>query len=158
MDERAKTQVLEWFPYGLYAIGVREGERSNAFTANWVTQVAFEPPMVAVSVENDGASVEMMRASKVFSVNVFEATQRTPAARLARPYARVPGKLEEYPYRAGETGAPLLEDALGYVECRIVAEVPAGDHTLFVGEVVGAGVFREGEPLTLRAAGFKYAG
>lgn len=158
MDESAKEKVLKLFPYGLYAIGVRLGGVHNAFTANWVMQTAFEPPMVAVAVENDGASIGMMRESKVFSVNVFDSTQRTVAGRLARPYARAPQKLEEYGHREGVTGAPVLTDTLGYVECRIVHEVPTGDHTLFVGEVVEAGVFHEGEPLTVQDAGFTYAG
>lgn len=158
MDEKAKRRVLGLFSYGLYAIGVRDGERMNAFTANWVTQVAFEPPMIAVSVENDGASVAMMRESKVFSVNVFDGSQRREAARLARPYSRAPEKLDEFEYETRETGAPLLTDCLGYVECRIVDEIVTGDHTLFVGEVVGADVFREGEPLTMASAGFTYAG
>ncbi|HEX6940935.1 MAG TPA: flavin reductase family protein [Longimicrobiales bacterium] len=158
MNEAAKKTVLEWFTYGLYAIGVRRGGDFNAFTANWVMQTSFEPPMVAVAVENDGASIAMMRESRVFSVNVFEAGQRREAGRLARPYARAPEKIDEFGYREGVTGAPVLTDALGYVECRVVGEVATGDHTLFVGEVVDAGVFQEGEPLTIKAAGFTYAG
>ncbi|MFW6078270.1 MAG: flavin reductase family protein [Gemmatimonadota bacterium] len=158
MDDKAKEKVLKWFPYGLYAIGVvRDGER-NAFTANWVMQTSFEPPMVAVAVENDGKSIGMMRETKVFSVNVYEHEQRREAGRLARPASKAPEKLDEVAHRAGETGAPLLADALGFVECRITDEVEAGDHTLFIGEVVNAGVFHEGEPLTIQEAGFTYAG
>lgn len=158
MNEQAKRLVLEAFTYGLYAIGVRRGDEFNAFTANWVTQISFDPPMVAVAVENDGASVAMMRENRVFSVNVFDAGQRREAGRLARPHARAPEKIDEFAYREGITGAPLLEETLGYVECRIVDEVAAGDHTLFIGEVVDAGTFHEGEPLTMKDAGFTYAG
>lgn len=158
MNETARSKVLERFTYGLYAIGVKRGDMLNAFTANWVTQVSFEPPMVAVAVENDGASIAMMREAGVFSVNVYDASQRTMAARLARPHRRAPEKLGEFGHREGVTGAPVLEDALGYVECRVTDEVATGDHVLVVGEVVDAGVFHEGDPLTIRAAGFKYAG
>jgi flavin reductase (DIM6/NTAB) family NADH-FMN oxidoreductase RutF len=56
------------------------------------------------------------------------------------------------------SATPVLVDCLGWVECRVVATLPAGDHTLVLGEVVGAAVEHEGEPLTLQAAGFKYAG
>lgn len=158
MDDKAKERVLKWFPYGLYAIGVARGDERNAFTANWVMQTSFDPPMVAVAVESDGKSIGMMRESKAFSVNVYEHEQRREAGRLARPAAKAPEKLEEFRHRDGETGAPVLADALGFVECRIVEEVEAGDHTLVVGEVVGAGVFHEGEPLTIQEAGFTYAG
>lgn len=158
MNEEAKKTVLHWFTYGLYAIGVESNGDYNAFTANWVTQASFDPPMVAVAVENDGKSIGMMRESPVFSVNVYRAEQRDESGRLARPAARAPDKLDEFDYREGVTGAPVLTDALGYVECRITDEVETGDHTIFVGEVVDAGVFHEGEPLTIRAAGFSYAG
>lgn len=147
MNEEAKKKILQWFPYGLYAIGVRRGDDRNAFTANWVTQASFEPPMVAVAVENDGKSIGMMRESKVFSVNVYDAGQRNAAGRLARPAARAPLKLDEVAHTDGSTGAPLLNDALGYVECRITGHLEAGDHTLFVGEVVEAGVFHEGQEI-----------
>lgn len=158
MNAEAKTKVLEAFPYGLYAIGVREGGERNAFTANWVMQCSFDPPLVAVAVENDGKSIGMMRSSKVFSVNVFDASQRREAGRLARPAAKAPDKLSEVRCVDGVTGAPLLEDSLGYVECRIVSECPAGDHTLFIGEVVEAGVFHEGKALEIHEAGYSYAG
>ncbi len=156
MDLAARERLLRAIPYGLYAIGVGSGERRNAFTANWVMQCSAEPVLLAVAVENEGASVALMHASGAFSVNLFAADQRREAARLARPAARVPDKLAEFETRDGETGAPLLTGALGYLECRIVSAVPAGDHTLFLGEVVAAGVFREGEPLELRKAGFRY--
>ncbi len=158
MDEVAKRTVLEWFTYGLYAIGVRLGDERNAFTANWVMQASFLPPMVAVAVEHDGQSLGMIRESGVFTVNVYEATQRRMAGRLARPAARAPQKIEETDYRDGVTGAPVIADCLGYVECRVAGELASGDHTLVLGEVVEAGVFREGEPLTMRGAGFSYAG
>ncbi|HLU26402.1 MAG TPA: flavin reductase family protein [Longimicrobiales bacterium] len=158
MDEKLREKVLKWFPYGLYAIGVRRGDERNAFTANWVMQCSFEPPMVAVAVENDGRSIDMIRESGVFSVNVFESGQRREAGRLARPAARAPDKLQEFEYRDGVTGAPLITACLGYVECRVEAEVPTGDHTLFIGVVVDAGVFRDGRPITIQEAGFTYAG
>ena len=158
MDRQARRRVLEWFPYGLYAVGVRRGDERNAFTANWVMQSSFEPPMVVVAVENDGHSLGMMRESGVFTVNVYDSTQRRLAGRLARPAARAPRKIEETDYRDGVTGAPVIADCLGYVECRVAGELASGDHTLVLGEVVEAGVFREGEPLTLGAAGFSYAG
>ncbi len=158
MDETAKAKLLQAIPYGLFAIGVRRGEEANAFTANWLTQCSFEPPMLTVAVESTGHSVALMREAGAFSVNFWGAGQRREAARLARPAARVPDKLAERPHRPGETGAPLLTDTLGYLECRIIESHVTGDHTLFVAEIVAAGLFGEGEMLDLRQAGFRYAG
>lgn len=158
MKPEARNTVLKAIPYGLHAIGVRHGEERNAFTANWVMQCSFEPPMLAVAVENEGKSIGMIRGSGVLSVNIFGADQRRQAGRLARSAGRAPQKLEEMQYRDGSTGAPVLPETLGYVECRVVAELASGDHTIFVGEVVDAGVFREGQPLEIHAAGFTYGG
>lgn len=158
MDETAKAKLLKAIPYGLFAIGVRSGEEANAFTANWLTQCSSEPPLLAVAVENAGRSVGLMRESGAFSVNFWGAGQRREAARLARPAARAPEKLAEHAHRPGTTGSPLLMDTLGYLECRVVDARSTGDHTLFVGEIVAAGVFAEGEMLDLRKAGFSYTG
>ncbi len=158
MDEAARARLLTAIPYGLFAIGVRRGEEANAFTANWLTQCSFDPPMLALAVENTGRSVALLREAGAFSVNFWGAGQRREAARLARPAARAPDKLAEFAQRPGETGAPLLTETLGYLECRVVEAQVTGDHTLFVAEIVGAGLFREGEALDLRQAGFRYAG
>ena len=125
MDEAARA-LLKGMPYGLYAIGVRRGDEVNAFTANWLTQCSGEPPMLALAVENGGHSAALLREAGAFSVNFWGAGQRREAARLARPWARAPEKLAEFAYRSGETGAPLLTDTLGYLECRIMeARLPA---------------------------------
>ncbi len=158
MDEAARTRLLKAMPYGLYAIGVRSGDEVNAFTANWLTQCSGDPPMLALAVESAGHSVALMRDAGAFSVNFWGAGQRREAARLARPWTRAPEKLTELAYRPGETGAPLLTGTLGYLECRIADALPTGDHTLFVAEIVAAGVFGEGELLDLKKAGFTYTG
>jgi flavin reductase (DIM6/NTAB) family NADH-FMN oxidoreductase RutF len=158
LDPVARKAVLRQFTYGLYAVTVRRDDEVNAFTANWLSQVSFEPPLVAVSVENDGRSIGMIRASGVFAVNVFDADQRDLAAALGKRSSQVPNKLDRLPYRAGATGCPILLDALGAVECRVVASLPAGDSTVFLGEVIAAELLREGRPLIMAEAGFRHSG
>src|SRR5213083_2324568 len=129
MDEAAKKTVLRHFPYGLYALTVRHDGEEHGMTASWVTQASFEPPMVAVAVENTSKTIAMIRDAHHFAVNLLQQGQRE------------------------------LAGALGWVECRVVATLPSGDHTLVLGEVIGAGVEHDGaQPLTLQEAGFKYSG
>lgn len=144
MDTAAKKTVLRLIPYGLYAVTVADGGERNAFTANWLAQAAFEPPAVMVAVENDGRSIALIRAGGVFTVNIFGAGQRDLAGRLGRSFARDPRKLDGVAHHAGENGCPILDDALGFLECRVTGELSAGDHTVFVGEITAAGVLREG--------------
>jgi flavin reductase (DIM6/NTAB) family NADH-FMN oxidoreductase RutF len=158
LDEAAKKTVLRLFTYGLYAVSVCDGDEVNAFTANWICQASFEPPMVMVAVENDGRSIEMMRRAGMFGVSVYETGQRDLAGHFGRRSSTNPDKLAGQSWEPGETGAPLLTEALGHLECRVLGELPAGDHTVFVGEVVQAHVRREGEPLTQRETGFRYFG
>jgi flavin reductase (DIM6/NTAB) family NADH-FMN oxidoreductase RutF len=158
MDEAAKKTVLRMFTYGLYAVSVRDGDEVNAFTANWICQASFEPPMVMVAVENDGRSIGMLRRSTHFGVSVYESGQRELAGHFGRKSATHPDKLGDTPWEPGATGVPLLPQALGHVECVIRGELPAGDHTIFVGEVVEASVRRVGEPLSQRETGFRYFG
>ena len=128
-------------------------------TANWLVQASFEPPMLALAVEADSHTCQVIRASGAFAVSVYESGQRELAGGLGRTFARHPEKLGTLNWNPGPaTGSPVLEAALGWVECRVTSSLPAGDHILFVGEVVEAGQNREGPPLTLKEAGFKYSG
>jgi len=158
MDEAAKKTVLRLFTYGLYAISVRDGDEVNAFTANWIAQASFEPPMVMVAVENDGRSLEMLRRSGRFGVSVYESGQRELAGHFGRRSKTHPDKLTGQPSEDGRTGVPLLLDALGHLECEVRAESPAGDHTVLIAEVVEARVRRAGTPLMMAETGFRYYG
>src|SRR6058998_1209253 len=160
MDEAAKKTVLRHFPYGLYALTVKHGGDEHGMTANWITQASFEPPMVVVAVENTSKTIGMIRDAHHFAVNVFLQGQRELAGKLGRASATAPQKLKGIKTKpAPVSGAPLLAEALGWVECRVVATLPAGDHTLVLGEVVEAGVEHDGgQALTLQEAGFKYSG
>jgi len=158
MDETAKKEALRLFTYGLYSVTCGDDARRNAFTANWLSQVSFDPPLVAVSVENASTSIGIIRETRRFAVNVFDAEQRALAGRLGKPYARQPDKIDGLRWATGEGGCPVIEDGLAWVECAVEGELPAGDSTLFLGRVVGARVLRREEPLTMLAAGFKHAG
>jgi len=122
-------------------------------------QAAFDPPMVVVALENTSKTLGMIRDAHHFAVNLLLANQRELAGKLGRSSEQAPQKLKGIKTRpAPVSGAPVLADCLGWVECRVVATLPSGDHTLALGEVVAAGVEHDGEPLTIREAGFKYSG
>lgn len=159
MDDAAKKTLLRHFPYGLYVVTVAAGGEEHGMTANWVMQAAFEPPMVVVALENTSKTLGMVRDSRHFAVNVVLASQRDLAGKLGRSSEQAPQKLKGIKTKPGPvSGTPVLTDCLGWVECRVVATLPSGDHTLVLGEIVAAGVEHEGEPLTMQEAGFKYSG
>jgi flavin reductase (DIM6/NTAB) family NADH-FMN oxidoreductase RutF len=158
MDDAIKKEALRLFTYGLYAISSGDDQQRNAFTANWVSQVSFDPPLIALSIENDSISLAIIRRARRFAVNVFSADQRSLAGQLGKSLQRSPEKLENVAFATGETGCPVLADCAAYVECRVLSEMSAGDSTLLLAQVEGAAVLRRAEPLTMLAAGFKHAG
>ena len=158
LDEQAKKVMLRKIPHGLYICGVTDGEDVNGFTASWVMQGSFVPPLVVNCVKNDSKSHGMIKASGVFALSVLEAGQKEMAQTFFKPQRRVGNKFEAVEFYIGETGCPIISDSLGYVECRVVGSVEQGDHTVFVGEVIAAGIHREGEPLLLESTGWQYGG
>ncbi|HEY7035340.1 MAG TPA: flavin reductase family protein [Thermomicrobiales bacterium] len=160
LDPQAKKTVLRQFTYGLYAVSAAHDGDRGIFTANWLSQVSFEPPLVAVSVELDSSTLPLIRASGRFVVSPLASDQTELAGSLGRPKKRAGDKFATLNLATVETdsGDPAPADALGYVVCSVVSETPAGDSVILIGEVVEARVLAEGDSLTMRAAGFRHAG
>jgi len=160
MDQQAKKTVLRQFNYGLYAVAAAHDGDRGIFTANWLSQVSFDPPLVMVSVELDSSTLPLIRAGGRFVVSPLAAGQTELAGNLGRPKRRAGDKFATLNLEVVETdtGDPALAGALGYVVCRLISETPAGDSVVLIGEVIEARVLGEGEPLTMRAAGFRHAG
>src|SRR5256886_16556105 len=93
MDASTKKKVLRTFTYGLYAVGCANEGEVNIFTANWLTQVSFDPPLIAVSVENASKSLPMILRSRKFTVNVLRSGDRELAGTLGKSALRQPDKL-----------------------------------------------------------------
>jgi len=156
MDLDAKKTALRKIPHGVFIIGVAQDGQRNAFTGTWFTQVSFTPPLVALGVRKDSHSFAMIQQGQVFSVNFLGKDQKPVAEHFVKPGG---DKLAGIPHTPGSTGAPLLDEAIAFVECRVreIANA-AGDHAVVIGEVVEAGV-RTNEPaLTLQDTGWHYGG
>lgn len=150
MSTEAYSEVLNVMPYGFYVVGVAgdDGE-ANGFTANWVSQVSFEPPQVTVAVHKDHHSHDLIEGGGVFSVNFLDNTQEELAKRFAEHQEPGEDSVAGARFsRGSETGAPLFEDGFAHLECRVAGRMEAGDHTVYLGEVVGADRKREARILT----------
>ena len=152
--DKLRRRVLWKMPSGLFVIGSRSGDRRNGMTANWVTQVSFDPKLVAVSIEKDAFTHELVDESRAFTVNVLDREDRTLVRKFTKPVevdaeART---LNGFPYHDGRTGAPVLDQAVAFLECEVRQAVDVGNHTVFLGEVVDAGFQRDEETEVLRMA------
>jgi flavin reductase (DIM6/NTAB) family NADH-FMN oxidoreductase RutF len=159
LDEQAKKTMLRKIPHGLYICGVKDGEDVNGFTISWLMQSSFKPPLVVNCIKQDSGSHAIVEKTGVFAVSFLEKGQKDLAAKFFQPKRRVGNKFEDVEfYEGAETGCPIISDSLGYIECKVVGAVEEGDHTVFVAEVIGAGVHREGEQLLLESTGWQYGG
>ena len=139
MDTDAKKTVLRMIPYGIYILTADDGKGNiAAATVNWVTQSAFAPPLVVAAVKADSGAYKVVRDAQVFALNMLGKAQKGVAFTFFKPTQVSDGKLSGKSYRKGTTGAPILLDAPGAVECRVTAVVEQGDHHIVVGEVVEA--------------------
>tara|TARA_B100000029_G_C17427891_1_gene906793 strand:+ start:150 stop:632 length:483 start_codon:yes stop_codon:yes gene_type:complete len=158
LDLDAKKVLLRKIPHGLFICGVREGDDVNGFTASWVTQGSFEPPLIVMAVKADGSSHGMIERTNRFSLNVLRSDQKDLAAVFFKPQKALGGRFEMAPFTFGELGLPILEDAIGGVECEVVGRVSNGDHSVFVAEVKSALLHKDCDSLNLASTGWSYGG
>lgn len=155
---QGERDAIQLISYGLYVLTTAHGPDVNAITCNWLTQISFEPLLVLVAIEKESYSHQLLQESGVFAINFLSKDQNHLARSMAAPHRIKPYKLAGVAHHNGITGVPLLDEAIAFLECEVrqVLEVD-GDHTLFVGEVVGGeAVTRYAEPLTLLASGLRY--
>lgn len=161
MDENAKKRALRMIPYGMFVLTARgqDGHDVAAGTVNWLTQCSFQPPLVAVGVKVDSKLHQTIRESGAFALSVIGKDQLELAYKFFKPQKVEGEKLGDEPFEAGPaTGSPLLLSSPAWWECKLVGEVAKGDHTLFVGEVVEAGVRREELSILMRDHNLNYGG
>jgi flavin reductase (DIM6/NTAB) family NADH-FMN oxidoreductase RutF len=121
---------------GVYVVGIAHAGRRNAFTAAWVMQTSFDPLLLALSINPQNASYPLLRAAGGFAVSVLKAEQLELARRFGTRSGRDQDKLSGVGWRPGRSGAPVLEEALAYLDCEVTASLPVGDHELVVGRVI----------------------
>jgi flavin reductase (DIM6/NTAB) family NADH-FMN oxidoreductase RutF len=121
---------------GVYVVGVADGERRNAFTAAWLMQVSFDPLLLALSVNPGHASYPLLVGAGGFAVSVLSRDQVHLATHFGTRSGRETDKLAGIAWRPGRTGAPILTEAVAWLECRLTERIPAGDHEIVIGRPV----------------------
>jgi flavin reductase (DIM6/NTAB) family NADH-FMN oxidoreductase RutF len=158
MDPSDKKKALRLLTYGLYVATSRDSHGYAGGTINWLSQSSFSPPLIVAGIQRDSSLHQAILASRAFAIHIVGRSQKDLATSFFKGAAVNGDTLNGYRFETGVTGAPVLVDAPAWFECRVVEELRGGDHTIFVAEVVAAGVRRDEPPLTLREAGFFYGG
>lgn len=133
--EKAFSKIIN----GTFVITSKSGDVSNAMTAAWVTRVSHVPPLVMASIGKGRYTNEILSNAGHFCVNILSETQVEVAKKCGFQSGRTKDKLEGLPTADTEFGIPVIEGVAGYLVCKIVERVEAGDHILYVGEVLSSG-------------------
>jgi flavin reductase (DIM6/NTAB) family NADH-FMN oxidoreductase RutF len=150
--DRLRRRVLWSMPSGLYVVGSRHGDRRNFMTLNWATQVGSQPKLLAISVQKDAVTHELIDAGGVFSLCIVDREDRAIVRKFTKPVEADldAGTLNGFAFHDGRTGAPVLDQAVAFVECEVRQRVDCGSHTAFIGEIVDAGFQRSEDTPVLR--------
>lgn len=147
VDQHQFRRVMGHFATGVTILTTALGEELHGMTANALCSVSLDPLLVLVCINQQARTHAVLSESGVFALNVLAEEQEHVSRLLADDAVDAAHSLTGLSHRRGVTGTPILTDCLAYVECRVVAAYPGGDHTIFVGAVEDAGVLREGRPL-----------
>ena len=158
LNLEAKKVLLRKIPHGLFICTVLEGDDINGFTASWVTQGSFTPPLVVMAVRADGSSHGIIKRTGKFCLNVLRADQKDLAAVFFKPQQGLGGRFESISYIFGEFGLPIIDESIGGLETKVIGSVEHGDHTVFVSEVLSATLHQDTDALNLSSTGWSYGG
>ena len=152
IDSAVQRKIMGQFATGVTVVStqLKNGE-TWGMTANAVTSLSLDPPLVLLAVVRDSQSHQQFSEGNCFALNILAADQQQLSDRFA--YAG-PKDFSGLDVTSATTGAPILKGVLGWVDCRVKEILPGGDHDIFIGEIV-AGELGEGEPLLF--FGGKYA-
>lgn len=138
-------KALRHFPAGVTIVTIRTGEHVHGLTISAFASVSAEPPLIMVIIENRHRAYPLlMEADAVFAVNILGEEQSELSNRFA--WVKDEDRFALGNWGTGVTGAPILTDALAWLDCRIHARYPAGSHTIFVGQVEASEVPKEEAP------------
>jgi flavin reductase (DIM6/NTAB) family NADH-FMN oxidoreductase RutF len=142
-DSQLQRRIMGHFATGVTVVTTRRGEELCWMTANAVASLSLDPPLVLVAVDKRAQMHEHLVQARFFAINILNEEQEALSRRFA---VRGPKEWSDLKLTTVVTGAPIIEGALAYLDCKLAEVLPGGDHHIFTGEIV-AGNVAEGRPL-----------
>ena len=151
-DSQLQRKIMGQFATGVTVASTYVDGETWGMTANAVTSLSLDPPLILLAVVRDSQSHEKFKTAGCFALNILSDAQQELSDRFA--FAG-PKDFSGLGFQTAETGAPILTDSLGWVDCRLTEVLAGGDHDIFLGRIV-AGQVGSGQPLLFY--GGKYCG
>jgi len=127
-------------PNALALIGSASGEEWNGMTASWISQLSMEPVIIGVGIDNKAVTHRLIDEGGSFTVNLWDSEDTKPFVKFSKPAERDGNNLNGRPVKTATTGAPVFEEAIAWMDCEVRQAINLGTHTLFLGEIVDAGI------------------
>ncbi len=143
-DSKVQRKIFGKWATGVTVVTTDGKGGKGGLTANAVASLSLDPPLVLVAVAKNAGSYSEIKQNGCYAINILTLAQEEVSKRFATPG---PKDFSGFVWTTAVTGAPILEDSLGYVDCRLQDVLPGGDHDIFVGEIVAGEACEEGHPL-----------
>lgn len=140
LSDELTNKVTWMIPNALALVGSRSGEERNAMTTSWITQLAMEPVLIGIGVDNKAVTHRLITEGGSFTVNLWSSDDTRPFVKFSKPATYENGTLNGRPVTDAPTGAPAFDEAIAWIDCEVRQAHDLGTHTLFIGEVVAAQV------------------
>jgi flavin reductase (DIM6/NTAB) family NADH-FMN oxidoreductase RutF len=159
MDEpnRQMFAALGRIPSGLFILTACRGDSETGLLASWVQQCSFSPPLISIVIRKERPIARWLTLGSEFTLNILDHTQTDMVAHFGRGFELGQPAFEGLDIERPPGVGPVLEEAVAYLVCKVNAREPAGDHDLFIAELVGGRVLGEGPPMVhIRKSGAHY--
>lgn len=149
--------VLRHFPSGVTVVTIKSpaSESPHGLTVSAFASVSPDPPLILISVDHRASAYHLLEtAGTTFAVNILGHDQMEMSNRFA--WLKDEDRFAEGDWDTAATGAPILKDALAWLDCTIYSRFTAGSHTIYIGEVQASGVPRpDDKPLVYWNRGYR---
>ena len=140
VEDEMLNRVTWKIPNALALVGSRSGDERNAMTTSWITQLSMDPVLIGVGVDNSAVTHRLISDGGAFTVNLWDADETKVFVKFSKPAKDDGTTLNGRSVRSATTGAPVFDEALAWLDCKVSSSHDFGTHTLFVGEVVDANI------------------
>ena len=158
MDNEIKKKILRKIPYGLYILGLRDGDKFHGMVGSWLSQCSFDPPLLMLGIKKGSYSHTMMEHNPFFAVNFPGKDQKKLVEKFFKPYEVQDKKFGDVTFHLGKNGVPVLDDAIAHLECKVRQIIQGGDHDIVIAEIVESEMKTDAENLIMKDTGWHYGG
>ena len=140
LEDELVNRVTWKIPNALALVGSAANGERNGMTTSWITQLSMEPVLIGIGVDNTAVTHRLISGGGSFTVNLWSAEDTRVFVKFSKPATFEDMTLNGRAVTEGRTGAPVFDEAIAYLDCEVRQHHDLGTHTLFIGEVVDAGI------------------